>query len=283
MMEKIEIFRLYRTQCDGAGFAMPLPDITSVEHQPTRPEKDQKTPLRCSCGNTQLPPNPPIRSLRMYCFLAALSTLAESLLEEALLLLLFCCNRSCGRWQASALGSQRAVATTELDGCANRRRLRTCGWVSTGCSVSVAVGHSVTAIRITSILLHDRRSVVNIVTISISLLRDAIGTIEGAVLAAGVCRVCPGSSTIAVLGVCVVRVVVTMLRVESICAVGATRVHTSCILVTAGRSSRDTGIRVTVLATRCVVTATVLRAVVEAARVVVCQVSQYTVRSTINM
>jgi hypothetical protein len=42
MMEKIEIFRLYQTQCDGAGFAMPLPDITSVEHQSTRPEKDQK-------------------------------------------------------------------------------------------------------------------------------------------------------------------------------------------------------------------------------------------------
>lgn len=62
-----------------------------------------------------------------------------------------------------------------------------------------------------------------------------------------------------------------MLRVESICAVGTTRVHAPCILVTAGRSSRDAGIRVTVLATRRVVTATVLRAVVEAARVVVCK------------
>lgn len=262
---------MYQTQCDGAGFDATARHHLPVEDQPTRPEKDKKTPLRCSCENTQLPPDPPIRSLRMYCFLAAFSTLAESLLEEALLLLLFCCNRSCGRWQASALGSQRAVATTELDRCADRRRLGTCGWVSTGCSVSVAVGHSVTTIRITSILLHDRRSVVNIVTISIGLLRHAIGTVERAVLAAGICRVCPGSSTIAVLGICVVRVVVTMLRVESICAVGTTRVHASCILVTAGRSSRDAGIRVTVLATRRVVTATVLRAVVEAARVVVCK------------
>lgn len=38
----IEIIHLYRCHCDGAGFAMPPPDITSVEHHPTRPEKDQK-------------------------------------------------------------------------------------------------------------------------------------------------------------------------------------------------------------------------------------------------
>lgn len=194
----------------------------------------------------------------MYCFIAACSTLAESLLEETLLLLLFCWDRSCGRWQASALRSQRTVTTTELDGCADRRRLGTWSRVSTRCSASVAVGHSVTAIRITSILLHDRRSVVNIVTIRISLLRNAIGAVEGAVLAAGVCRVSPGSSTVTVLSVCVVRVVITMLRIESVCAVGATRVHASLILIAAGGRSRNADIRVTVLATRCVVTASVL-------------------------
>lgn len=194
----------------------------------------------------------------MYCFIAACSTLAESLLEETLLLLLFCCDRSCGRWQASTLGSQRVVATAELDGCADRRRLGARSWISTRCSVSVAVGHSVTSIRVASILLHDRRSVVNIVTVRVSLLRDAIGAVKGAVLAAGVCRVGPGSGTVAVVAVCVVRVVVTMLRVESVCAVGTTRVHTSLILVTAGRCSRDTSIRVAVLTTRRVVTAAVL-------------------------
>lgn len=198
----------------------------------------------------------------MYCSIAAFSTLAESLLEETLLLLLFCWDRSGGRWQTSALRSQRTVTTTELNRCADRRRLGAWSWVSTRCSISVAVGHSVAAIRITSILLHDRRPVVDIVTIRVSLLRDAVGAVDGAVLAAGVCRVSPGSSAVTVLGVCVVRVVVTMLRVESICAVGATRVHTSLILVAAGRRSRDADIRVTVLATRCVVTATVLRAIV---------------------
>jgi hypothetical protein len=258
---------LYQYRCD---VAMPLPDITSVEHQPTLPDEDQtQTPLRCSCGTLSSFPNLPIRSLRMYCFVAAYSTLAESLLEETLLLLLFYCGRSCGRWQASALRCQ-TVATTELDGCADRRRLGTCSWVSTGCSVSVAVGHSVTTIRITSILLHDRRSVVNIMTVGVGLLRDAVGAVEGAVLAAGVGRVCPRSSTVAVLRVCIVRVVVTMLRVESVCAVGAARVHASCILVTAVRSSGDTDVRVTVLATRCIVAAAVLRAILEAGRIVVC-------------
>jgi hypothetical protein len=178
--------------------------------------------------NTQLPPNLPIRSLRMYCFLTAFSTLAESLLEETLLLLLFCRSWSCGGRQASALRCQ-TVTATELDRCADRRCLGTCGWVSTRCSVSVAVGHSVSAIRITGILLHDRGSVVNIVTVGVGLLRDAVGTVEGAVLTAGVGRVGPGSSTVAVLCVCVVRVVVTVLRVKSVCAVGTARVHASCI------------------------------------------------------
>ena len=198
----------------------------------------------------------------MYCFIAAFSTLAESLLEETLLLLLFCWDGSCGRWQASALRSQCTVATTELDGCADRRCLGVCSWVSTWCSVSVAVGHAVTSIRIASILLHDRGSVVNVVTIRVSLLRDAIGAVEGAILAAGICRVSPGSSTVTVLCVCVVRVVVAMLRIESVCAVGTTRVHASLVLVTAGRRSRNADIRVAVLATRCVVTAPVLRAII---------------------
>lgn len=205
----------------------------------------------------------------MYCScfeelsVAALA-LAESLLEETLLLLLFRCNRSCGRWQTATLRSKGAVGTTELDGCANRRRLRLCGsrWVSTSSSISVAVRHSVTAIRIASILLHDRSSIVDIVTIWVILPGYAIGTVQRAVLTARVCRVSPGSGAVAVLCTCVVRVVVAVLRIETVCAVGAARVHTSCVLVAAGRSSRDTNVGITILATGCIVTATVLVVVV---------------------
>jgi hypothetical protein len=262
------MIQLYQYHCHGTGFAMPLPDITS---ESTVQKKIERTPLRCGCVTLSSLPICPLGHYVCTAFLAAFSTLAESLLEESLLFVLFCCSGSCGRWQASALGSKCTVATTELDGCADRRCLGTCGWVSTRCTVSLAARHSVTAIGVTGILLHDRRSVVDVVTVGVGLLRNTVSTVEGAVLAAGICRVCPRPSTVAVLSICVVRVVVSMLRVESVCAVGtARRVHASGIWVTAVRSSGDTDVRVTVLTTRCIVTAAVLRAIFVAGRIVVC-------------
>jgi hypothetical protein len=254
-------------------------------HCPTSPlnppvqKKIKRTPLRCGCVTPSSLPICPLGHYVCTAFLAALSTLAESLLEESLLFLLFCCRGSCGRWQASTLGSKCTVATAELDGCADRRRLGMCGWVSTRCTVSLVARHSVTTVRITGILLHDRGSIVNIVTVGVGLLRDAVSAVKGAVLAAGICRVCPRSSAVAVLAVCVVRVVISMLRVESVCAVGtACRVHAPGIRVTAVRSSGDTDVRVTVLTTRCVVAAAVLRAILVAGRIVVCRLCQRVVR-----
>lgn len=61
------MIQLYQYHCHGTGFAMPLPDITS---EPTRPEENQKNAAEMRLCNTQLPPNLPIRSLRMYCFLS---------------------------------------------------------------------------------------------------------------------------------------------------------------------------------------------------------------------
>lgn len=139
-------------------------------------------------------------------------------------------------------------------------------------SSSVAVRHPITAVRVASILLHDRRAVVDVVSVRIGLLRNAIGTVERAVLAAGVCRVVPGSSAVTVVGcTSIVRIVVTMLRIEAVCAVRAAGVHTLCVAIAGRKCSRShTDIRVAVGTTRCIVSAGVLRAILIAARVVVC-------------
>lgn len=138
-------------------------------------------------------------------------------------------------------------------------------------SISVAVRHSITAVRVASILLHDRRAIVDVVSVRIGLLRNSIGTVERAVLAAGVCRVVPGSSAVTVVGcTSIVRIVVTMLRIEAVCAVRAAGVHTLCVAIAGRRCSRShTDIRVAVGTTRCIVSAGVLRAILIAARVVV--------------
>lgn len=180
------------------------------------------------------------------------STLAEALLEESSLLLLFLCHGARGGGNRATRVDRREGGgrSTELDGGADGGCLRSVAIGRGGTSVLAALTSAV-AVGAAVVLFHDGSPVIVrqavVVGVAVHLLRgvhasvrrgSVMGAVDGAVLAAGISRVVPGPGAVAChAGLVRVVVVVALWRVHAVAALRAARCATHALVeaVAAGR------------------------------------------------